>query len=302
MNLALIQPTEFARLLQGSQARRVIAILNILLVIWIAAQLATITWDLFPGPDTVAQGVAGSPAGPRPPRSNPDRQLIAGLPSWHLLGVPARDTGPAVVAAPENAPDTQLRLTLRGALASGDRALARAIIADQSGKEDQYAIGSMLPGNAELSEIYPDRVILKRNGRYETLRLPDDTGAVGRAPGLSTAPAALRNTRSPAERLRAVRDQLRNKPNTISKVLRANRKSDDSGNIIGYELMPGTSPDLFREVGFEEGDVVIQINDLSLAEPGNDGKALAVLYSGEPVTLKLLRNGQEQNMTLEVPK
>ena len=77
-------------------------------------------------------------------------------------------------SAPVDAPETKLKLVLRGVFSSEDQDNARAIIADPRGKEEQYSIGDMLPGNAELSEVHADKVILKRSGRYETLRLPTD--------------------------------------------------------------------------------------------------------------------------------
>ena len=90
------------------------------------------------------------------------------------MGVAAQGSQPVQTNIPIEAPETKLQLILRGALSSDDPEHARAIIADPRGKEEQYAIGEELPGNAELSEIHPDRVILKRNGRFETLRLPKD--------------------------------------------------------------------------------------------------------------------------------
>ena len=102
------------------------------------------------------------------------QQLIRQLPGWHLLG-DVQKQAPVVVETPINAPDTRLKLVLHGVFASEVYGKARAIIADPKGKEEQYAVGDMLPGNAELSEVYPDRVILKRNGRFETLRLMQDS-------------------------------------------------------------------------------------------------------------------------------
>jgi len=73
-----------------------------------------------------------------------------------------------------DAPETRLKLTLRGVFASEDSSGGRAIVGDPQGKEENYAVGDPLPGGAKLSEIYPDRIILERNGRFETLRLPKE--------------------------------------------------------------------------------------------------------------------------------
>jgi len=299
MNVARIQPTEIARFLQGAAGRRLVVLVNVLLVVWIAARLAALTWNLLPQTDVGTAPAAGANPALPAARPDPDRELISQIQNWHLLGVPAREPAQVTATVPQDAPDTQLRLTLSGALASDDRRMARAIIADQGGREDQYAIGDSLPGNAELSEIYTDRVILKRNGRYETLRLPEESRSGGSLPAMTlrTPPAT-----SPAQRLRTLREQLKNRPSTLGRFLRANQKVDESGNIIGFEVHPGSNPDLFEQVGLQEGDIIVQVNDIDVSDPANGGRALQSLQNDDRVTVKLLRDGQEQNLDLDASR
>ena len=94
--------------------------------------------------------------------ADPGAQLIRELPGWHLMGMVTKQQDPVAVNTPIDAPDTRLKLVLHGVFVSDGSGKARAIIADPKGKEEQYAVGEMLPGNAELSEVYPDRVILQR--------------------------------------------------------------------------------------------------------------------------------------------
>ncbi len=288
-----LHSNDLARLLQTRNARLVILLANLLLVVWIAAQLATLTWVLLPQPKQAAAPVVTQP---KPsPQSSPQAALVEQLPEMHLMGVPTQEAA-AIANASVNAPDTQLKLTLHGALASDDKEQARAIIAEPGGKEDQYAIGDTVPGNAELSEIYPDRVILKRSGRYETLRLPDENvpgGAVTR--GLPSARAAV----APAERLRQVREQIQNSPRSLYGMIRATPQVDENGSISGYVVSPGQDPQLFSQVGLQDGDVVTEVNDMSMSDPANGAKALMSLQSGERVTVKLLRGGVEQMLTLD---
>ena len=298
-SLALKQ-ADLLRLLQAGNSRYVMLGINLLLVVWIAAQLASLTWGLLPtdSEETPVMAAQATTAA----RQDQDKQQIRQLPGWHLMGVAAKAPQPVKVAVPADAPDTRLKLTLRGALASDEPDNARAIIADAQGKDEQYSIGDTLPGNAELSEIYPDRVILKRNGRYETLRLPDDTrSADNRAVRRTVQPNRRVSTaRSPSQqRLASVRQQLRQNPAQIQDVLRAAVHTDDAGNMIGYALSPGNNPALFAELGLVEGDVVVEVNDMQLSDPNNSGRALQMLRSGSPVQVKLLRNGQEQLVNLD---
>ena len=300
MSSLALKQADLLRLLQAGNIKYVMLGINLLLVVWIAAQLASLTWGLLaPAAQEAPVVVAAHTTTAQQDR---DKQLIGQLPGWHLMGVVARTTEPVKTAVPSDAPDTRLKLTLRGALASDEPDNARAIIADAQGKDEQYSIGDTLPGNAELSEIYPDRVILKRNGRYETLRLPVDTGPAGNRAVRRTVQSNRRvgATRSRSQqRLAAVRQQLRQNPGEMQNMLRASVHTDDAGNMIGYALAPGNNPAMFAELGLMEGDVVVQVNDMRLNDPNNSGRALQALRSGEPVQVKLLRNGQEQLVTLD---
>lgn len=296
MNALSIQPTDVIRVLQSRHVPQVIWVVNILLVIWIAGLLAALTWDLIGSSatpeDTVA--VVKSVAVP----VNPDNELIRNMPGWHLMGVPNRAQAPVSRNTAIEAPDTRLKLVLKGALASDDPEQARAIIADPGGKEEHYSIGDKLPGNAELSEIHKDRVILQRNGRFETLRLPKDKKLSNTVASRSVR---TRSTASPRQRLSSVRQQLKQGSSSLSDLIRATPKRGKGGKTIGYTLSPGKDPDLFEQVGLQQGDMAIQINDIKLDNPANSARALKSLQSGDSVSVTVLRNGQEEVVTLEWP-
>ena len=297
MSLLAIKQTDFLKVMQAGNAKYVILGANLLLIVWIASQLATLTWGMLaPGEDAATPAAT---ARAKPVQPDPDRQLITQLPGWHLLGVVQQRAAPVKVEVPANAPDTRLKLTLRGALASDEPDGARAIIADPQGKDEKYAIGDVLPGNAELSEIYPDRVILKRSGRFETLRLPEDVGPAGSRRVTRPAQRVRAPVGDPQARLAAVRQQLNRNPAAMAGLLRASVHKDEAGNMIGYALSPGNDPVMFAELGLVEGDVALQVNDMQLSDPNNSARALQVLRSGEPVTVRLLRNGQEQVVNLD---
>jgi len=298
MNAASLQPDELGRLLQGKVAQRVVLVINLLLVVWIASQLALMTWSLLPQEEQPAQPVT-APASSTPPSPDPGRVLIRQIPGWHLMGQVTVAAQPARSATPVDAPDTQLNLTLKGALASDNKAGARAIIADQRGQEEDYAIGDTLPGNAELSAIYADRVILQRSGRYETLRLPTDIKPGNNVYSATAVPAAMRSSMSAAQRLQEVRRRIQQQPASLARMLRISPVNDPAGKLIGYALAPGNDPQLFEQVGLQDGDVVTEVNGLTLTDPQNSAQALRSLRSGEPVSLKVLRNGVEQMLSLD---
>ena len=286
------------RVLQSPQTRRVILVINLLLIVWIASILASLTWDLL-SPDDAIEPVEVV-ADAAPVQANPDRQLISQMPGWHLMGEAKQSSAPVQVSTPVTAPETKLKLILRGVLASNDPEHARAIIADPRGKELQYGLGDTLPGNAELSEVHPDRIILKRNGRFETLRLPKNKKGSTTVAGRSVS--ARRSTQSPQQRLSNARQQLSKSPGKLSNLIRATPKRGEGGKTVGYVLSPGRDPDLFAQVGLQPGDVAIQINDIKLDNPTNSARALKSMQSGDSVTVTVLRDEQEEVLNLEWPE
>lgn len=91
--------------------------------------------------------------------------------SYALFG--AANSNPTPVQQTENLPETKLRLTLTGVSASSDTKSARALIEGPDRNTESYAIGDTVPGNATLHEVHPDRVVLSRGGKLETLGFPD---------------------------------------------------------------------------------------------------------------------------------
>ncbi len=241
MSTFALRQADLIRVLQSRNTKYVILAINLLLVVWIASQLTSLTWGLLSPQETVSPVVA-QPA-KLPEKADQDRQLIQQLPGWHLMGVAQKNIVPVKTEIPEDAPDTRLKLTLRGALASDDPVNARAIIADPRGQDEKYAIGDALPGNAELSEIYPDRVILKRSGRYETLRLPEDAKSPGRQPTAQITPRARQRPGiSPQSRLAQVRQQAQQNPRSMAGLIRTRSETGADGQTDRLCLITGQGP------------------------------------------------------------
>ncbi|PSU54558.1 type II secretion system protein GspC, partial [Photobacterium aphoticum] len=71
----------------------------------------------------------------------------------------------------QDAPQTRLSLTLVGLVASNNAKTALAVITHR-GKQNTYGIDEAIDGTrATLQAVYADRVIIRNNGRDETLML-----------------------------------------------------------------------------------------------------------------------------------
>jgi len=142
------------------------AVVLVLLLVLLAERLADLTWKVWPQNQAVAATTSAIAANVT---ATPAQQGVSArqIANWHLFG--KAEISKVNNKIPTNAPETRLRLTLKGVVASADN--PSAIIASQKGPEKDYNLGDNIPGGAILREVYPDRVILERRGRYETLSL-----------------------------------------------------------------------------------------------------------------------------------
>jgi len=259
---------------------------SLLLILLLAWLLAELTWSLLPrNPAPTAVASTSAPA----MRPQVDAARVA---DRHLFGT-ASAQGNA-----SNAPDTTLNLTLHGIVAGKRAADSRALIV-ANGDEEPYAVGAQVPGGAVIRSIYPDRVLLARDGRLEALRLPkDDTGNAGSnvQPSMGMQPRAML---PPAQDLGQLRQEIVNNPQRLMDVVRA-MPMMDHGKLTGYRIYPAGNPTTFNQLGLKPGDVVTAVNGIPLTDPAQSMKVLSSLKTTEQVSVTLTRNGQQQTQVLQM--
>ena len=179
-----------------------------------------------------------------------------------------------------------MRLTLHGLIASDDPARARAIIAQAGGAERSYRVGDEIGPGVTLSEIYPDRVILERNGRYETLRLPRERMA-GPDPG-----PAVQGSAAGSEILARYRDRVLANPRSLIELVRPVPHQENS-RFVGFRLYPGSRPELFRELGLRPGDLVTAVNGIELDSPARGMQLLNDLRTSSSLVVTIRRGDQQ---------
>lgn len=214
----------------------------------------------------------------------------------------------------QDAPETKLRLTLSGTVASDDVSIAAAII-ENNGKQETYGVGDKITGTrAVLDSVATDRVLIKQSGRLETLMLDgfDYTKAQNNrisntnnnASVLPTNKRSVNLPRMNAPKILDQRDnellnrtamQLKNDinedPGKITDYLKIIPKREN-GNIVGFQLMPGKESEFFQSSGLKSGDVAIQMNGLDLTIPSEAAQALQALKEEQELSLLVDRNGE----------
>ncbi len=277
--------------------RRLATIASLLLIIACAYLLVEITWLFFPQEEAVTPVQQKRPLISKSAQQNNVNKLTAA----NVFGT----SQSAAVSEPSNVPETKLNLTLKGVLAATPMKLASAIIAKgKSGNEDIYSIGDTLPGGVEIKEIHPEFVVLERNGRLETLRLPKDngvdglssnngrqsTGSFGRGAGSATPGAALKQ----------IRENIIKNPTSFGEyALPVVVK--ERGKQIGYRLKPQQKGELLAELGVETGDVITEINGVKLNNQRNGINALRQLSTAKSFNIVVKRNGADVPLSITLP-
>ncbi|ATY79329.1 GspC family type II secretion system variant ExeC [Aeromonas veronii] len=256
---------------------RVTQVAFLALLIMLAQQSAALTWRLLtlasPQTSQPWQPSAVAVSGQSTPR------LELGEVSRLALFGKAIPKAQAKAAVAANAPRTQLNAQLNGVLASSDPAKSIAIIA-MSGIQNSYGVGDMIDGTqARIRQVYPDRVIIERDGRDETLML--DGEEYGKPlPQTNTAP------------LGSLRSELMADPSKITDYLNISPVQVD-GRMTGYRLNPGSNPEFFNQSGLQANDLAISINGLDLRDNMQAMQAMQQMAGATEMTVTVERQGEQ---------
>jgi general secretion pathway protein C len=267
--------------------------LSLVLVVAIGYFAARLVWLLVPGP-------ASAPWTPPPfvgvPASTAsDAGAYAAIAEAHLFGEASADAEPALGDA-ENAPETQLNLSLRGAVAAGDERFAHAIIADGAGLEKVYFVKDAVPGGAVLQQVQADRVILNRGGVLEALLLPKEpqSGGGTAAQPRMPEPVARRNPSIPS-----LQEVVTQNISAITEIIRP-QPYMPNGELKGYRVYPGRNREQFVGLGLKPGDLVTEINGMPLNNPAQGMEMWRALADTTQATVTIVdKDGQPQTLTID---
>jgi general secretion pathway protein C len=199
--------------------------------------------------------------------------------------------GEARGAVSSDAPQTSAALVLAGVLAVPDPQKGMAIIGPSAGAAKLYAVGGAVPGGVRLHAVYPDRVLLDRNGVLESLLLPKKLS------GIAAPPTSL--LQSPAQRLAALAQN--GGGGLLGGLIRA-QAVFSAGKLSGYRIFPGgrTNVAAFTQLGLRPGDLVTAVNGTPLDDPNRANEILQTLSSTGSANVTVQRNGQAQDINLNL--
>ena len=286
--------------------RKISQVVILLLISYVAYLLAQLTWLAVPQQSSTS---AINITNPQSRVSSDNKKVsVKAIEALNLFGnFSQQDVEKVEEVVIEDAPETRLKLTLSGVVASSDRETAAAII-ESSGKQETYSIGENIKGTrAVLENVFNDRVLLKVSGRLETLMIEGldfnkNVKAIKqvnkpqrpsrKSSKLSPSPNIVdqRNNKALTQSTKSLRKDLDEDPGKITDYLKISPKRNN-GKISGYRLMPGKDPTFFQSAGLKTGDVAVQMNGFDLTEPRQAAQALQSLKEQREVSLLLDRNG-----------
>jgi general secretion pathway protein C len=221
--------------------------------------------------------------------TGPARALdLAAITNAHLFGA-----APAPKQDGANAPQTSIPLVLTGTIAGNDPQIGLAILGQTAQTAQVHAVGDNVPGGAKLHSVYSDRVVLDRGGQLESLTLPRQLNT-GNAPPPSSA--ALQGDNSSIERMRRM---ISEQPGLLADVMRP-QPVMDHGRMNGFRVYPGRDRMAFMRLGLRPGDQVTAINGTPLDDRDRGEQILHTLSSSSEAHVTVIRNGQQQDLVLNI--
>lgn len=275
------------------------------LVVAIAYQAASLTRRLLEAPAEQAAVPVMAPA-----TSGPTAAATGSydaLHGWKPFGEPPAPG--SQVEAPlsdlDELPTTTLPLDLWGTNGASREEWATATIAPKGRGAQQltYFIGDTIENanGAKLYAVFPTQVVIEHpDGRREILPLPNADQLSSAARGsvrLSTSAPA-----QPQEALtRAVQVQetLTSAAASLSSYVRI-APAVEGGQLIGFRLTPSSDPELFAALGFEPGDVLMEVNGVRLNDPNNQSRAFSALTESSQAQATIRRNDQQQTIVVDL--
>jgi general secretion pathway protein C len=298
--------TELSEQLQKLPQKNIAKVISALLLCYIAYLLAQFTW-LLASESKIEQPINIEYSSLT---NDVDSQInVAIISQLNLFGEYTEQKKVEEIKV-QDAPETKLRLTLSGTVASDDVSIAAAII-ENNGKQETYGVGDKITGTrAVLDSVSTDRVLIKQSGRLETLMLDGFDYNKTQSHQVNSANVRSSNQRTvkpPRMNVPQILDQRDNEalsrtamqlksdintdPGKITDYLKIVPKREN-GDIIGYQLMPGKNPEFFQSSGLKSGDIAVQMNGLDLTIPSEAAQALQALKEEQELSLLVDRNGE----------
>lgn len=223
-------------------------------------------------------------------------EVQAPLASFELFG--RSESGqPVADTVRRSAPETRLQLRLEGVMVATRPENSGAIVTSGGNTTAHYRVGETLPGNAELVEVEPGRILIRRQGAYESLTFDEDSGNALAAIA-EPEMAGDEGEESTGDFLTQAQERLDSEGENA--LLAFGLRPVDDGGSQGYEFDGSNA--MLRAVNLREGDIVTAINGYPLGDLDQDRQLLDTLRSEPQLQVEVERDGARFTVTYALPQ
>ncbi len=272
------------------------AVLNGGMLLLLLASLAQWTW-LFVKPPLPPLVLA-----PPPPPAPTSTFSLQPLLAAHLFGQASQDlTGRRM----DNLPVSSLNLVLTGVIASSTGGYA--LISVNGQPQEPYAVGRTVTEGAVLQAVYPDRVVIGRNGTLENLLLAEtdnSTPQVTPTP-VKPTPAVNRAANAPAEPMREAAgnpetegpinvmqpEQVAAQTSPPDFMKQATLLPSRDGGVTVRLIQPGS---IYEKLRMRSGDVIKSVNGQPVNTAQDAIRAYQQMPSAGSVQIEIVRGGRSE--------
>jgi general secretion pathway protein C len=263
-------------------------ILNGGMLLLLTASLAQWTW-LLVKPSMPPLMVAHAPIS-APINSFSLQSVLAA----HLFGQASQELS---VRRLDNLPISSLNLILAGVIASSAGGYALISVNGQS--QEPFAVGQTVTESAILQAVYPDRVVIRRNGALESLLLEGADNSQSPSSAKTTdinrvaaIPEGLVRETAPNQ-YTVARDKLSEHMRTPDFLSQATLVPSSGGGFLVRHIQPGS---LYQKLGLRVGDVIKSINGQPLNTAEDAVKLYQQMASLNSVNLEIMRSGKIESL------
>jgi general secretion pathway protein C len=241
--------------------------------------------------DLAGSGKTPSASGPLPAPFQSHNVNVATITGAALFG---KNVAPA--PNERNPVQSNIPLVLTGIMSANDPRDGLAILGPSATVQKVYAVGDNVPGGAKVHSVLLDRVVLDRNGTLEYLALPKNSQGGGIPITAPPTTNALQTENPVVERMRRM---MTDDPGLMADIMRP-QPVFAQGKQRGYRVYPGRNRAAFTRLGLHPGDLVTAINGTPLDDPSRGQEIFRTIGSSTEAHVTVMRNGQQQDLTLNM--
>ena len=216
-------------------------------------------------------------------------------------------------------------MELQSVFVASEAERSTAIVAQRGKPGRLYKVGETLPGNAELVEVQPQQIVLRRAGVREALAFPQQKSDKLTTEAFSNRQAARQergrevilpqeennddegfadygdddyeyDRENPDDAIAAYRDQFADDAEGTLNDL--GLEASDSG---GYRIGSGADSALLRQTGLQSGDVILSVNGQAVGDLQQDQLQIDNILAQGSARIEVQRGSRRFFITATLP-